>query len=699
MTGKFLKFIPWLKASQAVKSPENKKITAKTSIGWGLLQRFKISQRIGLLVILCAVSVVGMLGLNIWGQQHLKRSLIDTHQIFKTNEAMLKFQDHILGLKTVQKNFLTYQGQDESQKRQESANAFRQQLINVGALIEILIAEDKNNLLTSQLTIMKGAIRLYGQKFENVYKISKSLGLDNKTGTRKKLQEATHALDKQFAEHNYPQALYVKFLEMRVMEYESFRLKGVDSLKQHGIQYANFSQLLNEYTTPESKPAMTVLRDLSRLYLTGLREFIRGSNDVGIAGNNLNRLFIRIEQQYNSMRDQSADQYILIKQGFMTQQTRIEKISFTGTAVLLALIIIGALVIAFSITSPFKAMINLMNRLSKGETNLKIPALETKTEIGDMARALKVFDDNVTAITRMRDEEQHLREENQERLNKKLISISASLEEQINTAVHDATSQSNTMQGETKKLNDIVSRLGERATNVAQGAMTVNENVRTVVAAAEELSVSINEVSSQVNQSTVITTEAVQKAHETRKTVNSLAISAETIGKIVNLIQDIAEQTNLLALNATIEAARAGEAGKGFAVVASEVKSLANQTARATEEISAQISNVQSVTLNAVEAIEVITDTVNRVDEIAGVICVAIEQQASATLEISQNVQMAAESTRDVSNQISEVAQETGEVADISSNMMNSANAAAQNIAELNDRVSDAIQTLRTSAA
>lgn len=699
MSGKFLKFIPWLKADQAVKSPENKEITAKTSIGWWSLQRFKISQRISLLVILCAVAVVGMLGLNIWGQQHLKQSLIDTDQIFKTNEAMLKFQDHILGLKIVQKNFFAYQGQDESQKRQEFANTLRQQLINVGALIEILMAGDKNNLLTSQLTIMKEAIRLYGQKFENIYKISKSLGLDNETGTRKKLQEATHALDKQFAEYNYPQALYVKFLEMRVMEYESFRLKEADSLKQHSIQYTNFSQLLDEYTTPQSRLAMTTLRNLSRLYLTGLREFIRGSNDISIAGNNLNRLFIRIEQQYSSIRDQSADQYILTKQGFTTQQAQLEKIIFTGTAALLVLIIISALIIAFSITWPFKAMINLMNRLSKGETNLKIPALETKTEIGDMARALKVFDDNVVAINRMQDEEQHLREENQERLNKKLTLISTSLEEQINTAVYDATSQSNTMKGEAKKLNDIVSRLGERATNVAQGAMTVNENVRTVVAAAEELSVSINEVSSQVNQSTTITTEAVQKAQETRKTVNSLAISAETIGKIVNLIQDIAEQTNLLALNATIEAARAGEAGKGFAVVASEVKSLANQTARATEEISAQISNIQSITLNAVEAIEVITDTVNRVDEIAGVICVAIEQQASATLEISQNVQMAAESTRDVSNQISEVAQETSEVADISSNMMNSANAAAQNIAELNNRVSDAIQTLKTSAA
>ncbi len=155
-----------------------------------------------------------------------------------------------------------------------------------------------------------------------------------------------------------------------------------------------------------------------------------------------------------------------------------------------------------------------------------------------------------------------------------------------------------------------------------------------------------------MTQSTQIAEKAVAEAQHTSEQVKSLAEAAQKIGEVVNLINDIAAQTNLLALNATIEAARAGEAGKGFAVVASEVKTLATQTAKATEEIAAQIAGMQQATGSTVTAIDHIRGTIGEISHVAMTIASAIEEQGAATQEIARNVQQAARGTQDVSANI-----------------------------------------------
>lgn len=179
-----------------------------------------------------------------------------------------------------------------------------------------------------------------------------------------------------------------------------------------------------------------------------------------------------------------------------------------------------------------------------------------------------------------------------------------------------------------------------------------NSRAGTVASAAEELSSSVDEISRQVTHSASIANAAVDEANRTSEMINGLSQAAEKIGDVVGIIQDIAGQTNLLALNATIEAARAGDAGKGFAVVASEVKSLANQTAGATEEISAQISEIQSATKSAVVANETITKTIGEINEVATAIASAVEEQGAATQEVSSNIV-----------QVSEASESTGQAA------------------------------------
>jgi methyl-accepting chemotaxis protein len=200
-----------------------------------------------------------------------------------------------------------------------------------------------------------------------------------------------------------------------------------------------------------------------------------------------------------------------------------------------------------------------------------------------------------------------------------------------------------------------------QATNVTAAVEAASINVQTVASAAEELSASISEIARQVAQSSEIADRAVQDANRTDAIVKTLAEGAQKIGDVVGLISTIAGQTNLLALNATIEAARAGDAGKGFAVVASEVKSLANQTAKATDDISRQIAQIQLATKEAVTAIEAITQTISEVSRIATAIAAAVEEQGAATQEIARNIHEAATGTHQVSVSIAGVSHGAGE--------------------------------------
>lgn len=326
-------------------------------------------------------------------------------------------------------------------------------------------------------------------------------------------------------------------------------------------------------------------------------------------------------------------------------------------------IVVGALaawLIGTGISRPIQNITAAMKTLAAGNKSIEIPGQDHKDEIGDMAEAVQVFKANMIANDEMAAREQEAAKAREER-GRRIEQLTQEFDAGISELLNGLTSSATEMEATAGSMSQIADQTNNRATAVASAAQQASANVQTVATAAEELSSSIAEIGRQVAHSTDTSKRAVDQVTATNDQVKSLAKTAQQIGEVINLISDIAEQTNLLALNATIEAARAGEAGKGFAVVASEVKNLATQTAKATEEISQQIGGVQTETNAAVSSMDAIGATINELNEVATAIAAAVDEQGAATGEIARNVEEAAMGTQEVTVNITEVMQAAGE--------------------------------------
>jgi len=344
---------------------------------------------------------------------------------------------------------------------------------------------------------------------------------------------------------------------------------------------------------------------------------------------------------------------------------------FIAAAILLCAV--SGYLIVTGVSTPITAMTDTMRRLAARDWAAPVIGLGRRDEIGAMADSVQVFKDTMLEGERLaaaQAAEQLAKEKRAARiieLNDKFDRTAANA---LNTLASAATELQRTADGMSNNA-DIASK---QATAVSAAAEEASTNVQTVAAATEELDSSIREITRQVAQSAEIATQAVSEAAQTGVTVRSLSEAANKIGEVVQLINSIASQTNLLALNATIEAARAGEAGKGFAVVASEVKGLATQTARATEDIAAQVTSMQQATREAVQAIERIDITIGRMNQISTSIASAMEQQGAATQEIARNVEQAAQGTAQVSQNISGVNQVVDDTGAASVQVLTAAN-------------------------
>jgi methyl-accepting chemotaxis protein len=376
--------------------------------------------------------------------------------------------------------------------------------------------------------------------------------------------------------------------------------------------------------------------------------------------------------------------------------------SITTQEIAAGLAFLAGILIAFfigrSISKPLSGLTSGMQELAEGNFGVVLPGLGRKDEVGDMAQAVETF--KVKAEQKAREEAEAKMQQDQAaaaQRKRDMIKLADDFEGAVGEIIETVSSASTELEASAGTLTATAERAQEVTTMVAAASEEASTNVQSVASATEEMASSVNEISRQVQTSSNIASEAVNQARKTNDRVGELAQAASRIGDVVELINTIAGQTNLLALNATIEAARAGEAGRGFAVVASEVKALAEQTAKATGEISQQITGIQAATQDSVAAIKEIGDTIGRMSEIASTIAAAVEEQGAATQEISRNVQQAAQGTQQVSSNITDVQRGATETGSASSQVLSAAQSLSRDSNRLRTEVGKFLDTVRAA--
>jgi methyl-accepting chemotaxis protein len=275
--------------------------------------------------------------------------------------------------------------------------------------------------------------------------------------------------------------------------------------------------------------------------------------------------------------------------------------------------------------------------------------------------------------------------------------VADDFEREVGGVVEAVAAAAGEMQQAAQELSSAAGTSGKEADAVAEASGRAGADVQAVAASAEELAASVAEITRQVSEGAEVARAAAAEARATDGTVQGLAQAASRIGDVVRLISSIAGQTNLLALNATIEAARAGEAGKGFAVVASEVKSLAAQTAKATEEIAAQVGGIQGSTEEAVHALRSITTTIERMNEVTTAIAAAVEEQGAATREIARSAALVADGTGTVTRRIEDVRQASGETGRSASQMLDASGDLARQAGTLREKADGFLRQIRAA--
>jgi methyl-accepting chemotaxis protein len=366
-----------------------------------------------------------------------------------------------------------------------------------------------------------------------------------------------------------------------------------------------------------------------------------------------------------------------------------------GIAALLAMIMTMAMV--RSITRPLRAVAEALTVLAAGKTDVEVRHADRHDEIGVIARTVAVFKDN--RIERRQLEADRINAERQatEQRKAELNRFVEAFRTKIGGIIEQVMNSSGQFEKDAKTLSVTAHSTATMSGQSANASRQASEHVRSAATASNQLSQSIVEISHRVQDSNSVAADAVKQATATDQRMAELSAAGDRIGDVVKLITSIAEQTNLLALNATIEAARAGEAGRGFAVVAQEVKNLAGQTAKATDEISSHIVNMQRATGESVDAIKAIGLTIERISEITTSISASVEEQGTATQSIAEGVEAAAGGTLNVAENIERVARGAGETETTSGQMLKSAKALSGVSIHLRDEVEKFLDSVQAA--
>ncbi len=375
------------------------------------------------------------------------------------------------------------------------------------------------------------------------------------------------------------------------------------------------------------------------------------------------------------------------------KQQQMNVLMMSAIGVLISLLVF--FIVAKSITKPLANMTGAMSALADGNLTVEVPYTDSHSEIGSMAQALDIFKQNALAIKQLEAQQEELKIKSEQERKQALSDLADGFNSHVEMSIGNLLSASNNMRQAAESLTGASEQTAEASQFVANIASETDANVQTVASATEELSASSQEIAVQVVAVAQKAGTAADEARNAQETVAHLNSLTSSIGEVVEAIKDIADQTNLLALNATIEAARAGEAGKGFAVVADEVKKLAVETASKTEQISERVQGINKAIKNSVDAVERIITNVSLIDAAASSVSAAVEEQNAATGEIGRNVSEVSSGTQQVSETIRRVSSNAATAGEQSRVVLSAANDVSRLADSLRDQINTFLEGIR----
>lgn len=596
-----------------------------------ILNTFRISQRIAGLGVLTAIAVLSLTGLYFWNATVTRSALAEERGYVEVDQMAQTLATQALILRQIQTDFLL-------RRDLEDVTRFTLEHRRLMAELDRLSTDPLAILMEAELQQARQLALAYERSFNQLVDVRERMGLDADSGLEGQLRGAVHAVETRLAEYQDDE-LTVKMLMMRRHEKDFMMRVQQRYIDRLDTRVEEFFAIWN--TRPYAPLVLEEVGNLMRAYQSDFHNWTRARleleasiTQVNTAYEALAPVFERIALSATQGRAEAASR---LSSG--TQRTMQVAIGFI-------ILIFGAVTtltwtIGRSIAQPIKQTTQTMSRLARGET-VQVTGQDRRDEIGAMARTLDVFQREMRAAADLRDEQEAVEfQAREDRRAQRLV-----LAEEFDRAVGEIIKKQSTAAGELSRtaqsLQTAAESAGTHSMDVMAAAQQTSSNAQTVAAATEELSNSVREILRQVDDSTLSADTAIMESETAATKISELADAVTEIGQVVALIQDVAEQTNLLALNATIEAARAGEAGKGFAVVASEVKTLAEQTGDATETIRNQIRSISERTDAAVDSISRMGATIANLSRLSGEVGRAVQEQGNATQEIATHIAEAA---------------------------------------------------------